>query len=259
MTCCRQMQADPRFHFDHAGGDLDEAQTQEVELRQTQRRTFRHCRTQPPQQPIGPRMQEQPELVCRHLAARGPVGGEMGLPGLDVVLGHAPAAIDTLIQGPGASTREIGHDEARVAALRPDLDTGDDPLGPAPARRPVMEFLEVPNLGLRLRLLETQGRAGLDRCRAVAQRSVSRHAEDIGDAVRPAPVERLGSAIVTVTPDQKPGIGPVSADRPDKTAQMSTDLAATRAFGRAQDSGRETTFVVEHHVLAGTQIHGDAR
>ena len=27
---------------------------------------------------------------------------------------------------------------------------------------------------------------------------------------------------------------------------MSTDLAATRAFGRAQDSGHETTLVVEH-------------
>jgi len=42
-------------------------------------------------------------------------------------------------------------------------------------------------------------------------------------------------------------MGPVSADRPDETAQMSSDLTATRAFGRAQDSGHETTLVVEHH------------
>jgi len=42
-------------------------------------------------------------------------------------------------------------------------------------------------------------------------------------------------------------MGPVSADRPDGTAQMGTDLATTRAFGPAQDSGHETTLVIEHH------------
>lgn len=241
------MQADPRLHFDHAGGDIDEAHTQGVELCQTQGRTFRHDRSKAPHEPIGPRMQEQAKLVCRRLAARGPVGGEMGLPGFDMVLGHAPAAINAFVQSPGAPTWEIGHDEARVATLRPNLDTGDDPLGPAPARRPVIEFLEASDLGLGLRLLEAQGRAGLDGCHAFVQRAGRRHAEDEGDAVRPAPVEHLGGTIVAIAPDQDPGMGPVSADRPDETAHMRTDLAATRAFGRAQNSGHETTLAIEHH------------
>ena len=59
-----------------------------------QTRALRHQRAQAPHQPVGAGMQEQPELVCRRSWAGRAVGREMGLPGLDVVLGRAAPAVD---------------------------------------------------------------------------------------------------------------------------------------------------------------------
>lgn len=89
----RQVQADLGFHLDHARGDLDEAQSQRVELGDCEARAFRHRGAQAPHEPVGAGMQEEPELVGRSSCAGGAVGGEMRLPRLDVVLGSAaPAA-----------------------------------------------------------------------------------------------------------------------------------------------------------------------
>lgn len=74
-------------------GDLDEAQSQRVELGDCKARAFRHRGAQAPHKPVGAGMQEQPELVGRRSCAGGAVGGEVRLPRLNAVLGSAaPAA-----------------------------------------------------------------------------------------------------------------------------------------------------------------------
>ena len=77
----RQVDFDLGFHLDDAGGGLDQAQPQRVELGDAPGRGLRHQRAQTPQQPIGAGVQEQPELIGGGLGARGAVGGEMGFPG----------------------------------------------------------------------------------------------------------------------------------------------------------------------------------
>ena len=106
-------------------------------------------------------MQEQPELVGRRPGAGRAVGGQMRLPGLDVVLGRAAPAVDILVERLGLSTGEVGDDEAGIGALVADLDPGDDALDPAPTGGPVDELLEPPDLARFRRRFEASRRAGL--------------------------------------------------------------------------------------------------
>ena len=57
----RQVHADHRLHLDDARGDLDQAQR--VELRDTPHRALRHRNAKTPHDPVGARVQEQPQLV----------------------------------------------------------------------------------------------------------------------------------------------------------------------------------------------------
>src|SRR4051794_3172966 len=66
----------------------------------------------------------------------------MGLPGLDVVLSLATAAVNIVVDGAAAHTIETGDDEACVDALRPGLDAGDDALDAVPASGAIVEFFE---------------------------------------------------------------------------------------------------------------------
>src|SRR4249920_39292 len=91
-------------------------------------------------------MEKQAQLVGGGAGAGGAVGGEMGLPGLDMVLGLAASAIDALVERLARADGEAGDDEARVAALRSGFDAGDDAFHPAPGGGAVMEFLEPPQL-----------------------------------------------------------------------------------------------------------------
>ena len=59
-------------------------------------------------------MQEQPELVGRGLGARGAVGRQMRLPGLDMVFRLAAPAVDILVKYTGVADLQIGDDEACV-------------------------------------------------------------------------------------------------------------------------------------------------
>ena len=58
---------------------------------------------QAPHQPVGAGVQEQPELVGGGLGARGAVGGQMRLPGLDVVFRLAAPAVDILVEDAGVA------------------------------------------------------------------------------------------------------------------------------------------------------------
>src|SRR5580700_10870781 len=59
----RQVHPDHGLHLDDAGGDLDEAEAQRVELGDAPHRTLWHRHAKAPHQPVGARMQEQPKLV----------------------------------------------------------------------------------------------------------------------------------------------------------------------------------------------------
>src|SRR6516164_9983024 len=82
----RQVDRDLLFQFDDAGGDLDKAQPQSVELYDAPGRAFGHQPAPRPEEPVGTGVKEEAELVGRGLMAGGAVGGEMVLPRLDVVL-----------------------------------------------------------------------------------------------------------------------------------------------------------------------------
>src|SRR3954454_2521649 len=101
-------------------------------------------------------MQEQAHLVGARPATRRAVGGQMGLPCLDMVLGLAAGAIDVLVDGAPGRAEQTGDDEACVGPLRPGFDTSDDALHTVPACRPVVELLEPPQL----RPTRSGGRAG---------------------------------------------------------------------------------------------------
>ena len=139
------MQADLGFHFDDANGDLDEAQTQGVELGGSEVRTPGHGGAQPPHQPVRSGVQEEAKLVGGCSCARGTVGSEVGLEGFDVVLSHPASAVDVLVECLRPAAFEVGDDESGVSTLRADLDAGDDALGSAPTGGCVEELLEAPD------------------------------------------------------------------------------------------------------------------
>ena len=87
------MQPDLGFQFDHARRDLNKSKAQRIELRDPPGRALWHAGAQGPKQPVGPGMQEQAELIGGRLAAGRAVGGEMGLPGFDVICRAAAPAI----------------------------------------------------------------------------------------------------------------------------------------------------------------------
>src|SRR5512132_2339232 len=93
-------------------------------------------------------MQEQPELVGGGLGTRGAVGGEMGLPGLDMVLRLPTPTVELLVEGTSTAVAKVGDDEAAIGAVAAGLDAGDDPANPAPAAGGVEEFLEAADLAV---------------------------------------------------------------------------------------------------------------
>src|SRR3977135_3814640 len=92
--------------------------------------------------------QKQPELVGRGLGARGAVGRQMRLPGLDVVFRLAAPAVDILVKYTDVADLQAGDEEACVGPFHAGLHAGDDPLDAAPAGGPVEELLEAAHLAL---------------------------------------------------------------------------------------------------------------
>src|SRR4051794_1666401 len=121
-----------------------------------------HRHAQAPHEPVGAGVQEQPELVSRGLGARGAVGRQMRLPGLDMVFRLAAPAVDILVEYTGVANLQVGDNKARVGPFRAGLDTGDDPFDTAPTCGPVEELLEAARLAFLGRGLEARLCAGLE-------------------------------------------------------------------------------------------------
>ena len=136
----RQVDLDLGFQLDDAGGEFDEAQPQGIKLHDAPGRPVGHRAAHRPQQPISAGMKEEAELVGLGLVAGGAVRGEVIFPCFDMVLGLPACAIEPLIEGLGATTLEVGDDEAGIASLGPHFDPRDDALDPAPALRSIVEL-----------------------------------------------------------------------------------------------------------------------
>ena len=169
----------------------------------------------------------------------------------------AAGGIELLIKPAPPASAQAGDDEAGVQTLRPDLDPGNDPLGPVPTPGGVMEFLEAPDLGGPGVGGEPGGDAGLQAENVTSQRASRREAEHIVQAGGPAPVQDLGAAVMAIGAQQDLDPRPVGPDlpcdpaqvRPDlpcDPAQVRPDLGALGPLGRAQDDGDEAPVLVEH-------------
>src|SRR5512132_3892657 len=190
-------------------------------------------------------MQEQPELISGGLAARSSVGGEVGFPGLDVVLSLSAPAVEVLVERTSAAVAEVGDDEAGIGALTAGLDAGDDAADPAPAAGGVKELLEAADLAIARRGLEAGRGARLEVGDMPAERAGRDEAEDVVEALRLAPVEDLRAGVVAVGAQQNLHLRPGGADRPHQAAQKGTDFDALRPFRRAQDGGDEAALAIE--------------
>jgi hypothetical protein len=125
----RQRHDDAGLLLDDSGSELDEVQTQRVELGAAPRGTLRASRAELPPDPVGAAMQHQSHLIGVGFLARRPVGRDMGLPRLNVVLGLASGGVDFFIKMLATATLEIGDDVACVPPLGADLDPGNHPAG----------------------------------------------------------------------------------------------------------------------------------
>src|ERR671910_197100 len=133
---------DPGLHLGDAGGDFDQRETDRVELGVTPERGLGRQAAQRVQQPVGGGVEQQAELVGRGAGARRAVGGEVQLVCLDQVLRLAALAVDAFVE-PARRAREIGDDEAAVAAVARRLDPHDDLTLDLPAPGSVAERAEA--------------------------------------------------------------------------------------------------------------------
>jgi len=68
------------------------------ELGDREQRTLRDLIAHGEHEPVGGRMQDQPELIGLWISTRGPVRGELSLVPLDEVLGLAAATVEGLVE-----------------------------------------------------------------------------------------------------------------------------------------------------------------
>ena len=122
--------------FGDAGGGLEEGLPDGLEGGAAPVGAFGGPASQAVEQPAGAQVQEQAELVGLPFVAGGAVRLGVGLDVLDEVLGLAPGAVELVVEVLGAA-RQVGDDEADVAAPGGDLDAGDDTTPGVPAAGPV--------------------------------------------------------------------------------------------------------------------------
>ena len=117
------MHSDHRLHLDDAGGDLDEAQAQRIELGDAPHRTFRHRHAQAPHQPVRAGVQEQPKLIGAYQHAADvverldrPLGEVLAVGGREALM-----ALPAVGRSIGAALEGSPRPLLKVAALsRPD-------------------------------------------------------------------------------------------------------------------------------------------
>ena len=118
------MRADHRLHFDDAGGDLDEAKAQRVELSDAPHRAFWHRDAKAPHQPVGAGVEKKAQLIGRRqrkggLRAGRTIRRQMGFEGFDVVLGLAASAVGVLVKRAGVALGQVLAGRSMAVMKRP--------------------------------------------------------------------------------------------------------------------------------------------
>jgi len=195
-----------------------------------------------PHQPVGGGMQDQPHLVGIGQAAGGAIAGKLRLVHLDEVLGLAASAVERIVDVLGRATCQRGDDIADVHAQSARLDPGGDAALAFPALRPVAGLgIIAQDHSIILGALDRAGIGGRYDDRIGAQRCIGGKSEDIVDAVCLAEGQDFRPAIVPITADGDVGVGPVPADMPHETPEVSGRLRARGCLASAQQHGDRPT------------------
>ena len=123
--------------FLHPHGDLEQAKPQRRELRPGEIASGRDGLAHGQHQPVGGRVQHEPNLVGHGAPARGPVGGKLRLVELDPVLRLAAGAVQALVDDARAGADQVGDDKADVEPQAGRLDAGNRATLARPALGPV--------------------------------------------------------------------------------------------------------------------------
>ena len=227
------MDADAGGLLDDASADLEQTQPECGELGAGERRGPGDGVAQGEHQPVGAGVQDQPELIGERALAGGSVRGELTLVHLDQVLGLATGAVEDFIEMAGLAA-ERGDDIAGVEAARTRLQPSDDPAFAAPGAGGVGEGGDAAHpvcAGLGPAHSEVVGHLVCES----TQRAIAREAEDVVDVVLLAPGHGLCAAVVTVSPEDDPGVRPVPANAADQMLQQGADLRPRWCLARAQE------------------------
>src|SRR5665213_248609 len=205
----------PRVARDHRG-ELEQLDAQGVDLGRGQRRALQCQRTQALDEHVAERGQQHAQLIAAHDVATRARGEQADLRFLDPVLGLAALAIQLVVQRLRVSI-EVGHDEARIAALLTPFEPRDDAPLVRPALRGVTELVHQALLepGLLVRVLHRQLRI-FD---LALQPSVACKTHDVVHARALAIVDDALAAKSRVAAEDDAHLGPCLAQPRDQQLQ----------------------------------------
>ena len=227
------MHLDPCPQLPDPGSDLQELQTDRVELGPGPRRPLKMPSPQGMQKHIGHGMKEEPELIGLEPVAGGPVGEKMGLMVLDHQFHSSQVAVNHLVNDAARTALQVRHHEPEVRTQGVVLSLDDDPAVFLPASRPVGKFTEEPD---RLPLPSVTPLGFFDRRSCLpAQHDIRRQSQGIPKVLRLAKLDDLGRGVVRIGPQQDPHLGPGLPDFPDHPLENRHELLTGRPFPRPQN------------------------
>lgn len=227
------MHLDPRPQLPNPGANLQNLQTDRIELGPRPRRPLKVTQPQGMQKHIGHGMKEEPELIGLEPVAGSPVGEKVSLMVFDHQF-HPPAvAVNHLVNDAARPALQVRHHEPEVHSQGVVFGLDDDPARFLPACRSVGKLPEEAD---RL-ALESVAPFGFfhQRGRLLAQHRVRRQPQGILQVLRLAELDNLRRGVMRIGPQQNPHPRPGFPDFPDHPLDNRHDLLAGGPFARPQD------------------------
>ena len=136
------MNLDPGPQLPNTRPDLENLESDCVELSPGPLGSLKMTPPQGMQKHIGQGMKKEPKLVGLEAMARGPIGAKMGLVVLDHQFHSPSVAVNHLVNDAARPTLQIRHHEPEVRAQSVVFGLDDDPAVFSPALRPVGKLAE---------------------------------------------------------------------------------------------------------------------